>query len=75
MILRDTEDGEVLYVIDDTAQPPYENRRDKHGRKLGTKPRRIALMSYDMKQIESPVEPRMDEETLIDIAGALIDGP
>jgi hypothetical protein len=59
-------------------QPPHENRRDKFGRKLGHKPEHIARMSYDTKQIESPVEPRIHEqepESLIDIAGALIDGP
>jgi hypothetical protein len=62
MILRDTEDGEVLYTV------AYENRRDSKGRKLGPKPRDDR--SYDEKLIAPK-----DDESLIDIAGSLIDGP
>lgn len=53
--LRDTEDGEPLYVVE------YENRRDGDGKRLGPKPPNIAKMLYDSKQIACPVEPRVPE--------------
>ena len=51
-------------------QPPYdETRIDGNGQRLGPKPAALARMPYDLKQIASPVEPRVDEQ------GQPIDGP
>jgi hypothetical protein len=57
-------------------QPPYEeNRRDGDGQQLGPKPRWLARMFYDMKQIRRVVEPRLPKETPADVQNQDISGP
>jgi hypothetical protein len=56
-------------------QPLYENRRDGDGQQLGKKPEQLARLSYDEKQLASPVEPRLPKETPADVQNQDISGP
>jgi hypothetical protein len=52
-----------------TVETGGENRRDLHGHRLGPKPIALQQMPYDLKQIESPVEPRLTAPPEVDISG------